>query len=155
MKDVLEKGVEILPLDYYEVHGKKQQTGICAAPITIGGERYICVVEVIRNKDNNRLYTHEVTLQEKLLDVRAIPSQTNNVIPATNQGAFAKVLQNVVNAKDYTKVLDANGEPMVVCHGTPNQFNTFNRELIGSSTDRGIWGRGFYFSCRYRKRYPA
>ena len=50
---------------------------------------------------------------------------------------------------------------MVVYHGTPNQFNTFNRELIGSSTDRGIWGRGFYFTSnkaeaeRYTKRGDA
>lgn len=48
IKDVLEQGIEILPLAHYNVHGKKQLTGAIAAPIYINGERYICVVEVIK-----------------------------------------------------------------------------------------------------------
>lgn len=67
VKDVLENGVVLMPMDYYNIHGKKQQTGVISAPITIDGERYICMVEVIRNRENNRLYTHEVTLQKNSL----------------------------------------------------------------------------------------
>ncbi len=96
VKDVLENGVVILPMDYYDVHNKKQQTGMIAAPILLDGERYICVVEVIKNKENNRLYTHEVTLQKNLLDVRSSPSQVQSTILATNQGDIAKILQNIV-----------------------------------------------------------
>lgn len=46
VKDVLEKGTVILPLDNHNIHGKKQKTGMIAAPIEIDGERYVCVVEV-------------------------------------------------------------------------------------------------------------
>ena len=127
IKDVLEKGVVVLPMGEYNVHDKKQHTGMIAAPILLDGERYVCVVEVIWNQKENRLYTHEVTLQKKLLDVRSNPSQSQSEIPATNQGAIAKVLQNIVSANSHvSKVVDENGEPMVVYHGTPwYGFNTF------------------------------
>ena len=130
VKDVLEKGIVIMPMDYYHVHGKKQQTGMIAAPVMIDGKRYICVVEVIRNKKDNRLYTHEVTLQEKLLDVRSNPSQSQSEIPATNQGVLAKVLQKIVTDKENcSKVVDKNGEPRVVYHGTPGgRFSVFGEQ---------------------------
>lgn len=47
IKDVLEKGIIILPLDYYATGGKKQMTGMMAAPILIGDDSFICVVVVI------------------------------------------------------------------------------------------------------------
>lgn len=67
VKDVLEKGIVILPLDYYHTGGKKQKTGIVAAPITIDGVHYVCAVEIIANKENNRLYVHEAFAKEKAI----------------------------------------------------------------------------------------
>ena len=46
-----------------------------------------------------------------------------------------------------SKVVDENGEPLVVYHGSPNkEFTSFNRDLIGSTTDYGVFGTGFYFT---------
>jgi hypothetical protein len=45
-----------------------------------------------------------------------------------------------------SKVVDENGEPLVVFHGTKNQFYTFDKRARGSNTDPGIFGKGFYFS---------
>lgn len=50
------------------------------------------------------------------------------------------------NPNEASKVVDENGEPMVVRHRTPNEFNEFSKEKIGSSTDYGAFGMGFYFS---------
>lgn len=47
IKDVLEQGEIILPMDYYATSGKKQMTGMMAAPIMIGDDSFICVVVVI------------------------------------------------------------------------------------------------------------
>ena len=44
-----------------------------------------------------------------------------------------------------SKVVDDNGKPLVVYHGTNTEFNAFDKNKIGSATDDGIWGRGFYF----------
>lgn len=45
-----------------------------------------------------------------------------------------------------SKVVDENGEPRVVYHGTYGDFTVFDRAMIGSATDYGLWGRGFYFT---------
>jgi hypothetical protein len=45
-----------------------------------------------------------------------------------------------------SKVLDDNGEPLVVYHGTNSDFTEFSLEKVGSNVDYGMWGSGFYFS---------
>ena len=49
---------------------------------------------------------------------------------------------------DVSKIIDEEtGEPKVVYHGSPNNtFTVFDKEKIGSNTDGGFYGRGFYFS---------
>ena len=45
-----------------------------------------------------------------------------------------------------SKVVDENGRPKVVLHGTPNKdFFAFDSDKAGSGTDAGWLGRGFYF----------
>lgn len=51
------------------------------------------------------------------------------------------------NPDNASKIVDANGEPLVVWHRTPNNFTSFDVEKIGSSTDWGAFGMGFYFSA--------
>lgn len=46
-----------------------------------------------------------------------------------------------------SKVVDENGEPLVVYHGTSYQFDKFVSDEIGKTTkNKGIFGNGFYFS---------
>lgn len=48
--------------------------------------------------------------------------------------------------KNASKVVDENGEPMVVYHATNYEFNTFDWDRIDySSNDKGFYGKGFYF----------
>ena len=44
-----------------------------------------------------------------------------------------------------SKVVDENGEPLVVYHRSPNKFNIFDVNKIGTTTDTGQYGKGFYF----------
>ena len=44
-----------------------------------------------------------------------------------------------------SKMVDENGEPLVMYHGTTEVFDAFANEFKGS-TDPGDWGLGFYFS---------
>ena len=71
IKDVIEKGQIVLPLDYYATGGKKQMTGMIAAPIIIGSDSFICVVVVIFNLKERRLYLHETFLTEKIPEIAA------------------------------------------------------------------------------------
>ena len=46
-----------------------------------------------------------------------------------------------------TKILDANGEPLVAYHGTPNDFDAFDITLSGQNTQsNGFYGSGIYLS---------
>lgn len=44
-----------------------------------------------------------------------------------------------------SKVVDGQGRPLVVYHGTNAKFNTFDPEMIGK-WDYGFYGKGFYFT---------
>lgn len=45
-----------------------------------------------------------------------------------------------------SKVVDSQGKPLVVYHGTDKDFNEFDINKSGESSDTGMWGKGFYFS---------
>ncbi|MBQ7253209.1 MAG: hypothetical protein IJS30_00855 [Bacteroidales bacterium] len=71
-----------------------------AAPIKIGENTYICVVVVIDNLKNKRLYLHEA------FDIKEIPeiaasSSVHDSITASPQsrGVVTKVLQNYLKNK--------------------------------------------------------
>jgi hypothetical protein len=54
-----------------------------------------------------------------------------------------------VEATDVSKVVDENGEPLVVYHGTQGDFDVFDYKYFGQ-TDPGDKGRGFYFAYESR-----
>ena len=100
IKDVLEKGEIILPLDYYATNGKKQMTGMMAAPIVIGTDSFICVVVVIYNLQEKRLYLHECFLTEKNPEIAASSLvRDSSAASPQSQGSVAKILQKVLNIK--------------------------------------------------------
>lgn len=45
-----------------------------------------------------------------------------------------------------SKVVDPKGQPLVVYHGTKADFDAFDNSKTGAN-DRGLWGRGHYFSA--------
>jgi hypothetical protein len=53
-----------------------------------------------------------------------------------------------------SKVVDENGEPLIVFHSTREKFDVFDKEKMGA-TDAGFAGKGFYFSPNrvYSKGY--
>ena len=100
IKDVLEKGTVVLPLDYYAVHGKKQMTGMMAAPILIGTDSFICVVVVIYNLLERRLYLHETFLTEKIPEIAASSLvRGSSAASPQSQGSIAKILQRLLKSK--------------------------------------------------------
>ncbi|MBO4416675.1 MAG: hypothetical protein J5801_00980 [Bacteroidales bacterium] len=100
VKDVLEKGTIILPLDYYATNGKRQMTGMIAAPILIGDDSFICVVVVIYNLTERRLYLHEAFLTEKIPEIAASSLvRGSSAASPQSQGSIAKILLRLLNTK--------------------------------------------------------
>ena len=66
---------------------------------------------------------------------------TQNPAPAADQTQSAEFKRWFGNSK----VVDKNGKPLVVYHGTKGNFTIFSPERVGQS-DFGSLGRGYYFS---------
>ena len=101
---------------------------------------------VVGQNNGESYYDHALTEIEKsdllsLTDgVEADVSDKEDAVPEYKDRRLISILQT--NA---SKVVDGNGEPKVVKHGTPNTFTAFDKARIGSSTDAGWLGSGFYF----------
>ncbi len=65
-----------------------------------------------------------------------------------NIAKYQTTLKEIADAVDTvaSKVIDENGEPKVVYHGSPNAFTAFDKDMIGETTDPGFYGQGFYFA---------
>ncbi len=100
IKDVIEKGEIILPLDHYATNGKKQMTGMIAAPIKIATDVFICVVVVIYNLKERRLYLHETFLTEKIPEIAASSLvRSGKTASPQSRGSIAKILISFLNRK--------------------------------------------------------
>jgi hypothetical protein len=103
LPEILNSGIPILPL---KEHKGNIRSGMIAAPIIIAEQEYVAVAVIRQNKENNnRLYVHEVTLKEKLLLLKQknLNDSSNPVLrntTANHQGDIAKVLNNIVSAKN-------------------------------------------------------
>ena len=132
-------------IEFYEYY-------VCG--LTIGGEEYTVKAVVSNMTEGKRYYDHKLTSIEKgrlidLINNKAPESSVSITTQTPETDALSEVkdkrLIPILKA-DFSKVIDENGEPKVVYHGSPNEFNTFDEDMIGENTDSGFYGRGFYFA---------
>ena len=116
-------------------------TAVLAAPITIGDKEYICEVVVETRPNRQGFYLHEVELKEKAENAFKTPTK-GSAFP-TSRLILAKKADKV-NEEGVSKVLDENGEPKVVYHGTGEKFYEFSHKF-GMRNGASL-GRGFYFT---------
>lgn len=57
----------------------------------------------------------------------------------------------ITEPENASKVIDENGEPLVVYHGSPYEWNILKSNTFGSNTDEGYYGKGLYLSSVYSK----
>lgn len=69
-----------------------------------------------------------------------------------------KPMDEKINSKEFkewfgnSKIVDSEGKPLVVYHGTVNKFEAFDWDRIGETTEnQGFYGKGFYFTAN--KKY--
>ena len=75
-------------------------TGMMAAPILIGDDHFICVVVVIYNLSERRLYLHETFLTEKIPEIAASSLvRGSNAASPRFQGSVAKILLDFLKSK--------------------------------------------------------
>lgn len=138
--DVIEKGFIFNREENWKERG--WNTAVIVAPIKLGEDDYVCEVVVKKIRGQQRFYLHEVE-RKKTLD-GVFKSVANN----GNASQVSKLIlgKHLAEVKgNVSKVVDENGEPMVVYHGSTAMFNEFRSKFIGHSTGTAD-GRGFYFT---------
>lgn len=97
-------------------------------------------------------WTTDNQKMQNIIDMSRMSEWTSAQWTAAQDAAIAKGdmaeaqrlrdLHFKVSAPD-TKIVDENGEPLRLYHGTKSKFNAFNESLYGS-TDGGMYGTGVY-----------
>lgn len=141
--DVIEQGVlvEIAP----DWKGRGEDSYVIAAPVQIGNASYVCEVVVMKGETRTGFYLHEVQIKEKLLDVfkTGVVTGTSGASKSILLDVWQRVKQIEENC---SKIVDENGEPLVVYHGTeyPRPINIFK------AGKNGYLGPGIYFTPEKR-----
>ncbi|MDR1847996.1 MAG: hypothetical protein LBR17_07790 [Bacteroidales bacterium] len=124
---------------------RQYNSAVIAAPVQIGNESYTGIVVVTRSNESNRFYLHEVVLQKSLLNGEFKTRQARN--PSGDDAKLQKIIESTIEAQNNSsKVVDANGEPMVVYHGSYDYgFTEFDKKKRGTSTNAKSAKQGFFF----------
>ena len=94
--------------------GRKYNTATLIANVKIGDKDYVCEVVVKKSENKQGFYLHEVEIKENLDSVfKTAPNGT----PSRSRLIISDYAQQ---ANEVSKVVDENGEPLVVWHGNPN-----------------------------------
>ena len=126
--------------------GADIDNGYFCYPMMYQGENQVVFCRVRRDMNSNKLYVHEVFTEDEIKD---IPLQAAakflNSKPHGGNALYKSILTDFLN-KDNTvsKVVDENGEPLVVYHQTSNMFDSFDVRHEGagrndSETPYGIF----------------
>lgn len=148
--DMLKNAIFIDEQANTKANGKFDSYRYYAVGLNIDGEDYTAKI-VIGVKQGKKYYDHRLTEMEKskLIDVlnqSALDFTTaeNASLPPYVKGKDTKLFDLLTN--NASKIVDENGEPLVVYHGANSKFNVFKPEMRGSNTEASSAREGFFFT---------
>lgn len=139
VKDVIERGAVIR-----EAREGALDSLYISAPVEISGRENIVTVLVHRDVNTKRMYLHSVSLKENLLNPRVsgADAKASERTGSTDSEDNVTILRDLLafNPDTVSKVVDENGEPLVVFHGTMalDDFSAFR-------TNEGEFNTGAHF----------
>ena len=142
LKEVLQKGVYLGALP--DKDGQPIDNHYMAAPVKIGNDATIVFVRLRQDTNGTRFYVHEVFTedQKKELESHQTAAEPEGSKPHGGLKLYKSILRDALSVKDeeVSKVVDENGEPLVVYHGSKAAFDTFDRTKLSEGQ------RGFFFT---------
>ncbi|HOE94341.1 MAG TPA: hypothetical protein PLU97_02955, partial [Candidatus Cryptobacteroides sp.] len=146
--EIIRKGIL---LDYSENwKGRGYDTALLAAPVRMGSDDTVVFV-VVKQAEKQKFHLEEVYTKKMLEEAyqKTGTRATSEVVgePGTAPSFVLKIALPVfsVKGKDVSKVVDENGEPLVVYHATNKDFSEFSKDAIKS---RFPYSFGFHFTDR-------
>ena len=127
-----------------DFNGAPLDNGYFCYPILYQGETQVVFCRARRDINSNKVYVHEVWMEDEIKD---IPLQTAakflNSKPHGGNVLYKSILANFLNnSNTASKVVDENGEPLVVYHGSDAEFDVFD----SSKGRSGMNIQGMFFS---------
>lgn len=117
--------------------GSRTDSYTLMAPLAIAGRAHVVSVVVNRDANTQRMYVHDVRLKEKLQEHLQSGASAKGAMRSGSDepGAIVSLGRHIFSVKDETvsKVVDANGEPLVVYHGTRADFGAFDPSRAGQN----------------------
>lgn len=141
VKDVIENGF----IFNRETNWKNRNydSAVIVAPISINNTDYICEAVITRRPNENRFYLHEVEIKETL--EKAFKTPTEGRASQASKLIIGKHLAEVKGK--VSQVVDENGEPLVVYHGTTNTNRDYTRFTVFKHSDPRIKKHQHFFSA--------
>ena len=127
-----------------DFNGADIDNGYFCYPIMYQGEKQVVFCRARRDVNSNKIYVHEVWTED---EIRGIPLQTaakfSNSKPHGGNTLYKSILADFLNkGNECSKIVDENGEPLVVYHGSDADFNVFDRTKGRTNMDI----QGMFFS---------
>lgn len=127
-----------------DFNGADIDNGYFCYPIMYQGEKQVVFCRARRDVNSNKIYVHEVWTED---EIRGIPLQTaakfSNSKPHGGNTLYKSILADFLNkGNECSKIVDENGEPLVVYHGSDAEFEVFDRTKGRSGMDI----QGMFFS---------
>ena len=127
-----------------DFNGVDIDNGYFCYPIMYQGEKQVVFCRARRDVNSNKIYVHEVWTED---EIRGIPLQTaakfSNSKPHGGNTLYKSILADFLNkGNKCSKIVDENGEPLVVYHGSDADFNVFDRTKGRANMDI----QGMFFS---------
>ena len=130
--------------------------------LRIGDVDYTARMVVAERNNGEQFYDHKLSRIEKtklldslsLITTQGFSQEANEVGSPLSDVKDTKLLS--ILKTDYSKVVDENGEPLVMYHGTPNK-DFFKFDIDKPSLNGRGEGQGFYFIADYdiAKKYAG
>lgn len=142
--ELIEKSIFIDELPNEKNNGKYDSYRYYVSGLKIGGVDYTVKLAIGIDEYGNKYYDHSLTEIEKgkLIDEVGALSTT---LPSSNQSALSEYKDSKLISllqENSSKVVDENGEPMVVYHGTDTRasFNKFKGAMHFFTENKDIAG---------------
>lgn len=134
---------------------------IYARRVNLGDGSMVARIVIREDKNGNQFYDEESTSIENVKEIQGQGSREPNTGSGPESPYAPHSLAEFfggINPDSVSKVVDENGEPLVVYHGSPHEFSVFDRRRIRNNT-RNM--RGFFFTTNrdtsgyYGKEMPC
>ena len=127
-----------------DFNGADIDNGYFCYPIMYQGEKQVVFCRARRDVNSNKIYVHEVWTED---EIRGIPLQTaakfSNSKPHGGNTLYKSILADFLNKdNECSKIVDENGEPLVVYHGSDADFDVFDKTKGRANMDI----QGMFFS---------